>query len=337
MHPLENLLAASWPPSEWQDVTVLVAVSGGADSVALLRAMAAIRIGGRGRLCAVHVNHQLRPGEAEADEALVVELCRRLDVPCEVGRVSIARAQCGGQGLEAAARRVRYAFLQDTAARYGARYVVTAHTADDQAETILHRILRGTGIRGLSGMARARPLGPATLLRPLLGIRRAELLSYLGELGQSYRRDSSNRELRFTRNRIRHELLPRLARRFNPGVVDALLRLGNLAGRAQAALDHCVAYLLDRRVRWDRGAVVIDRAGLGSQPPYLVGELLAAVWRRQGWPLRAMGRREWDLLAAMLSSPASAPHSIPAKRTFPGGVLAEVSEGEMRLSRPACG
>jgi tRNA(Ile)-lysidine synthase len=333
LHPLETLLASSWPPAEWQDLTVLLAVSGGPDSVALLRAMVALKTGGQGRLRVAHVNHQLRPGEADADEALVVELCRRLDLPCEVGHVAIARAGCGGQGLEAAARRARYAFLQDAAARSGARYVVTAHTADDQAETILHRILRGTGIRGLAGMARARPLGPATLLRPLLGIRRAELLTYLADLGQPYRRDSSNRELRFTRNRIRHELLPRLAERFNPGVADALVRLGSLAGQAQAALDRWVAELLGRYVRPAGGGVLLDRAGLASQPPYIVRELLMAVWRRQGWPMQAMGFEEWDLLAAMLLPRPLASVGTAWKHVFPGGVEAEIAGTEMALAR----
>jgi tRNA(Ile)-lysidine synthase len=333
LHPLETLLASSWPPAEWQDVTVLLAVSGGADSVALLRAIVTLKTGGQGRLRVAHVNHQLRPGEADADEALVVELCRRLGLPCEVGHVAIARSGCGGQGLEATARRARYAFLQDAAARCGARYVVTAHTADDQAETILHRILRGTGIRGLAGMARARPLGPATLLRPLLGIRRNDLLTYLGDLGQPYCRDSSNRDLRFTRNRIRHELLPRLAARFNPGVADALVRLGTLAGQAQAALDRWVAELLDRCVRPAGGAVVLDRPGLASQPRYIARELLMTVWQRQGWPMQAMGFQEWDLLAAMLLPPSASSTETGWKHVFPGGVEAEITDSEMRLAR----
>jgi tRNA(Ile)-lysidine synthase len=240
----------------------------------------------------------------------------------------------GGQGLEALARRARYAFLAQAAARLGARYVVTAHTADDQAETILHRILRGTGIRGLAGMARARPLGPVTLLRPLLGIRRAELVAYLDELSQSYRRDSSNRDRRFTRNRIRRELLPRLAAQFNPAVVAALLRLGGLAGGAQAAVDRWVA---DAAERWARpsgpGRVTIDRAGLADQPRYLVRELLMAVWRRQGWPMQAMGFDEWDLLAAMLLPSAGPPSGADRTHVFPGGVAAEATPGEVWLTR----
>ena len=200
---LNPVCAEAWPPSQWANVTVVVAVSGGCDSVALLRAMAALKAGGEGRLCAAHLNHQLRP-DAETDERFVVELCGRLGVPCEVGRMDVGRlAAQAGEGLEAAARKARYRFLKQTAGRLGARFVATAHTADDQAETILHRIVRGTGIRGLAGMARARRLGHATLVRPLLGVRRAELQAYLDAIGQPCRHDPSNLDPRFTRNRIR--------------------------------------------------------------------------------------------------------------------------------------
>jgi tRNA(Ile)-lysidine synthase len=332
-HPLELKLAASWAPSAWQDVTVLVAVSGGADSVALLRALTALKSGGEGRLAAAHVNHQLRAAEAEADERFVVDLCRTLAVPCEVGRVEVDRVRSSGEGIESAARRARYLFLQQAAARLGARYVVTAHTADDQVETILHRILRGTGLRGLSGMARARGLGPVTLIRPFLGIRREELLAYLQDLGQPYRRDSTNQDLRFTRNRIRLDLLPLLARQFNPEILDALLRLGVLAGEAQAVLDRQLDALADRCVRYvGESSLVMDTAALAGQPRYVVRELLAAVWRVQGWPRQAMGFREWDMLADMVLAGENDARDAPRKRTLPGNVQVERDRTELRLS-----
>jgi tRNA(Ile)-lysidine synthase len=334
-HPLETRLAAAWPPPDWQDVTVLLAVSGGADSVALLRAIVALKTAGAGRLVAAHLNHQLRSLEAEADQALVVELCRRLGVGCEVGRarLDLAGPACG-DGLEAAARRARYQFLEATAARLGARFVVTAHTADDQAETILHRIVRGTGIGGLSGMARARPLGPATLIRPLLAFHRQDLLAYLSDIGQPYRDDTSNQDTAFTRNRIRHELLPWLAEEFNSGVVEALLRLGSLAGEVQAVIDALADDLADRCVCQERpGAVRIDAGRLAAQPPYLVREVLMLVWCRQGWPMQAMGFAQWDFLERLLAGCGQSPSELPAKQTFPGGVLAEPCEAGLRLTR----
>ncbi len=370
MSPLlifEQKLVEIWEPSSWEDMTVLVAVSGGADSVALLRAMAVVKRTGEGRLIAAHLNHQLRGEEAEADEAFVVELCRELHVPCERGRVTLSsRGLPGVPGtaqdtrssparrlgsLEAAARATRYGFLTETAGRVGARYVATAHTADDQAETILHRIVRGTGIAGLVGMARTRPLSAATtLIRPLLGFRRAEVLEYLDALAQPYRHDSSNTDPQFTRNRIRHELLPHLAADFNAGVVDALLRLGMLAGEGQAVVGRLVEELAEPCVICETsGAVRIAISHLADQPSYVVRELLMWVWRRQGWPLQAMGFAQWEQLAAMVqyglaaqhgmglapNSPGgqSPPYSECGKRVLPGNVVVERADGELRLVR----
>ena len=328
-HPLESKLAKAWPPSDWADVTVLVAVSGGGDSVALLRAMTALGMGGQRRICVAHLNHQLRP-DSDEDQRFVVELCRRLGVTCEVERVAVDRlAAQSGDGVEAAARSARYQFLEQTAGRLGARFVATAHTADDQAETILHRIIRGTGLRGLAGMARVRPLGHAALIRPLLGFRRAELRAYLDALGQPYRHDQSNADRRFTRNRIRHELLPRLCGQFNPGAVAALLRLGTLAGEAQSVVDGLVDGWFDRYVTTEGPSTVrIELAVLMHEPRYLVRELLMAVWRRQGWPMQSMGWQKWDELSELARS---APP--PTRRVFPGGVTGEVGEGIMQLRR----
>jgi len=158
MHPLEEQLCRAWPPKRWADVTVLVAVSGGADSVALLRALLAVRQPGRGRLVAAHLNHQLRGEHSDADAAFVADLCRRLGVECRTESIAVAQTVRGGEGLEAAARRARYQFLAATAAAIGARYVALGHTADDQVETILHRIIRGTGIAGLAGIPQLRAL-----------------------------------------------------------------------------------------------------------------------------------------------------------------------------------
>jgi tRNA(Ile)-lysidine synthase len=329
-HEFERKLAAAWPPTAWCDVTVLVAVSGGADSVALLRGLAAIRPSGRGRLVVAHANHQLRDAAA-ADAAFVETLCRTLQVPCELGVVTVG--PIAGDGLEAAARAARYQFLEAAAGRFGARYLVTAHTADDQAETVLQRILRGTGIRGLAGISRVRPLGPASLLRPLLGCRRAELRAYLAAIGQDYRHDASNDELRFTRNRIRHELLPQLAGSYHPNVVENVLRLATLAGEAQGVIETLVGELRERAVCVERcenaAAVRIERRAVAEAQDYVLRELLADAWRRQGWPEQDMGRRQWELLAAMLRE------GCPGqKQLLPGGVLAECDDAGLRLQRP---
>ena len=335
---LETTLTDAWPTDSWSEVGVLVAVSGGADSVALLRAMAALKTAGKGSLCAAHFDHQLRTKESAADQQFVLDLCRRIELPCELGHAEPGSlAVAGNDGIESAARAARYDFLRQTAERLGARYVVTAHTADDQAETILHRIVRGTGIGGLSGMARARPLGPAvTLIRPLLRVRRDELLAYLDELGQPYRSDSSNDDIRLTRNRIRHRLLPNLATDYNPAVSDALLRLGSLAAEATEVIDRMRDELADRCVRHptgDASTVEINSRELTGCPRYVIRELLISIWRDQDWPLQSMGFPQWDLLADMLRSCNERDTKTPRKQMFPGEILAEVGEGGLTLRR----
>jgi tRNA(Ile)-lysidine synthase len=308
----EARLHRLWP-GDWHDVTVLAAVSGGADSVALLRALDLATINRPGRLVVAHFNHRLR-NEADDDELFVHELAERLNVQCIVGR---SEPQTAAGGIEEAARQARYEFLRATAAEAGARYVVTAHTADDQAETVLHRIVRGTGIAGLAGMRRARPLCPGvTLIRPLLCVRRSELLVYLQTLAQPFREDTTNAERRFTRNRLRHELLPHLAREYNPNVVEALLRLSRLAGETQSIVDERVAELV-RDVRFESNRVSFEIARFAAEPHYLIRELLVLAWRRQGWPEQAMGFDEWELLADLILSRDTKPGML---RLLPGGV-----------------
>ena len=321
-------LAAAWPADQWHDVTVLVAVSGGADSVALLRGLAAVRLAGPGRLVGAHFNHHLRGAESDADEQFVVELCRSIGLACEVGRADASLAAATSDGLEAAARAARYAFLQSAAERLGARYVVTAHTADDQAETILHRIVRGTGLAGLAGMPRSRSLGPAvTLLRPMLGLRRADVVSFLAELGQPYCEDATNLDADFTRNRLRHELLPQLAEQYNPQAAEALLRLGRLAGEAQSVISGLVEKLLPACVRCEGPSrISIDCRKLATEPRAIVRELLIAAWRRQGWGEQAMGYDHWERLADLVQGTA------PGSLTLPGAVQATRRGDELTLA-----
>ena len=328
-HPLELALATAWPPSAWQDTGVLVAVSGGVDSVALLRALAALKTTGRGRLAVAHFNHRLR-ADAGQDAEFVAELAGRLELPIELGQAdTAATARADGDGIEAAARHERYRFLQSAAERIGTRYVVTAHTADDQAETILHRIIRGTGIAGLAGMRRVRPLGDAvTLLRPILAINRAEVLAYLTHLGQTHREDPSNASHAHTRNRIRHSLLPLLKADYNSEVMPALLRLGTAAGEAQRIIDHLIDERIEAAVKFpDADRATIDCDSLRDDDRHLIREVFIAIWRRQSWPQQSMGFPQWDRLADMVLA------SGPQKQTFPGAISADRAAAILSLLR----
>jgi len=315
---LEQALAESWPAEQWQDVTVLLAVSGGADSVALLRAMAALKKQGSGQLIVAHFNHKTRGAASDEDERFVYELGQQLGLTCEVGRAQPNEAPaCDEQTW----RNQRYEFLQATAERTGARYIATAHTADDQAETILHRIIRGTGISGLGGIPRVRTLGHASLIRPILEVRREQLLGYLKKLKQDFRSDVSNEDCQFIRNRIRHELLPLLVSNYNPQVVSALLRLGRVASSAQEVIEEKVLEDL-----WNQcvhilheGGVVLDCGQLRQATPFLIHELLLRAYRHQEWPLQAMGQTQWERLSEMILTaqdvqPIMLPGSIRAAR-----------------------
>src|SRR5262245_47978864 len=210
---------------------LLVAVSGGADSMALLRGLCELQKQRPLVLRAGHLDHKMRGQAARDDADWVAETCRLLDLPCTIGRADVAEiARSSGRGIEETARDERYRFLEDTARGLDFPAVALAHTADDQAETILHHILRGTGLSGLGGIPRERVLESGVRLwRPLLEIDRSLLLDYLGSVGQSYREDESNHDAAYTRNRIRHQLLPLLASNYNPRVREALCRLGSQA------------------------------------------------------------------------------------------------------------
>ncbi|HXG11648.1 MAG TPA: tRNA lysidine(34) synthetase TilS [Gemmataceae bacterium] len=287
---------------------MVVAVSGGPDSVALLRALVALRPNdARVPLVVAHLNHRLRGEESDGDEAFVRRLCDSLlsigtglELRCE--RIDMAaRAAAAGANLEATARQVRYEWLAQVAHATGSRWVATGHTADDQAETVLHRLLRGTGLRGLRGIAARRGLAPGVeLVRPLLQVSRAEVLAYLESEGQAYRQDSSNLDRRHTRNRIRHELLPLLARDYNPAIVTVLGRLAEQADeiyREQEA--RARALLAEAELPRAGRLLVFDRRRLADAPRHLVREVFRLVWEREGWPTGAMTFAHWDRAAAV--------------------------------------
>ena len=228
---------------------VCVAVSGGADSVALLLALVeanaetktALGVG----LSAAHVHHGLRGAEADADEAFAQELCERLEVPLTVFRVATALRQAvEREGLEEAARELRYEALRGLMASGAVDVVATAHTLDDQAETVVMKLLRGAWTEGLGGISPEVQVQPTVnsqqrtgvggrIVRPMLRVRRAEVEAFLRGRGQGWREDASNADVALTRNRVRHELMPML-RSFNPAADEMLANVAELARDEQA-------------------------------------------------------------------------------------------------------
>ncbi|HZT81950.1 MAG TPA: tRNA lysidine(34) synthetase TilS [Gemmataceae bacterium] len=287
---------------------MVVAVSGGPDSVALLRALAALRgEGGPWPLLVAHLNHQLRGAESDADEAFVCRLREKLAAEHGAMGLCCDRMDVAGQArkerrnLEAVARGVRYDWLGRVAREAGAAWVATGHTADDQAETVLHRLLRGTGLRGLRGIAPCRELAPGvTLVRPLLSATRAEVMDYLRAAGQDYRTDRSNADPAFLRNRIRQELLPLLAQHYNPAVAQSLCRLAAQAEEAcRDQEERSRALLAAAELPRAGGLLILDPAVLSAAPRHLVRDVFRLAWGREGWPLGEMGFDAWDRVAAV--------------------------------------
>jgi tRNA(Ile)-lysidine synthase len=212
-----------------RDDLVLVAVSGGADSVALLHALWQLREQLGIRLAIAHLNHGIRGAAADADAAFVCRLAQRLKLPLVEERADVPQqARAAGVSLEMAARAARYAFFQRAAFKLGAAAVAVAHNADDQAETILLRIARGTGPDGLAGMSPVSQRDGLKIVRPLLGVTRADIVAYLKQQRLRWREDVSNRDPHHLRNRVRHEILPLLERRLNPQIRTALLRMAEV-------------------------------------------------------------------------------------------------------------
>ena len=331
-------LAAFWPPDQWRDVTVLVAVSGGADSVALARGLFQVRETGEGRLVLAHFNHRLRGEESDADQRFVEDLAGELGAPTIIESAPSPPHPLSPSpplAPEAALRDLRYAFLKRAANQTGARYVATAHTADDQVETVLFNILRGTGLAGLAGIPRVRALTEAaTIVRPLLDVTRSEVLEYLQQLDQAFREDASNECTDYARNRIRHQLLPLLERDHNPHVRQAIRRLSLIAQEADEVVEARARRFLSRHKRLWGEDVTIQTRPLRHSPDLVARTALMLIWRWQGWPAADMSFEKWDELLAFAREPAKGdgPHIAP--RTFPGGIRAEKQGGVLRLTRP---
>ena len=254
--------------------TVLAAVSGGADSVALADVLAALHPELGLTVHVLHVHHGLRP-EADADAESVRALCERLGLPFHLERVRVRRpgpgeAGAAWEGLEAEARRARYAAFRARAAALGASRVATGHTADDQAETVIMRLLAGAGPRGLAGIAPARGL----YVRPLLEARRADVLAHLAARGLAWVEDASNRDPAFLRNRIRHDVLPFLAERLDPDVVASLCRGAAAARGVVADLERRAAAALEGAARPGAGGLVIAVSAIATLPGDLAAETL---------------------------------------------------------------
>ncbi len=276
----------------------LIAVSGGPDSMTLLRAAQIYVREHGGSITCGHVDHQLRP-ESGADSEWVAEQCRVLNIPCLIERVELPHRHEQRTAIEEQARNARYDALVRMAQTIQATAILTGHTADDNAETVLHHLFRGSGLRGLAGIPEVRSLPNGLLLwRPLLAIRRAEIVDSLSHYQQTSLVDQTNASSAFTRNRLRNELIPWLERELNPRSVQALLRIAEQAADWQSWIeceaDRCLSAALIEPVT---EVVRLRRDVLMAAHPTLRRECFVRLWVQLNWPRQAMTAEHWLRLA----------------------------------------
>ncbi len=280
--------------------TWVVAVSGGSDSVGLLRVLHSLAPKWNLTLSVAHLNHGARGEESDADAAFAADLAGSLGLPFDRGHWQSTRRR----HFESDARSARYDFLAETAHARNAQAIALGHTRDDQAETVLHRIIRGTGIHGLAGIPSRRVLEPGlTVVRPLLSARRDRIRTYLSEIGQPFREDATNAALATTRSRIRHDLLPGLAEHYNPNVAEALIRLARTAAGSSRAVRKLVRETA--RAAALPGGIAFSCEVMSQSPMFIRTEVIRAAWRREDWPEAGMTAARWERLAklAVLKKP----------------------------------
>lgn len=269
---------------------MVVGVSGGADSVALLDILVRLDLGLN--LIVAHLNHSLRGEESDGDEAFVEELASRYGHPCVVRRVDVASLAAAERlSLEDAGRRARYAFFAETANEFGAAAIAVAHHRDDQAETVLMRLLRGAGGSGLSGMAG----WSGRIRRPLLRVSRADLELYLQDRGLVWRNDSSNSDTDFLRNSIRHELIPFLSR-YNPKVSERLAATAEILACDEELLEQVTASAFDRLATCEEVSVTFDLDALSAEPRALRFRLYRRALREVRGDLMRIGLQHLEAI-----------------------------------------
>jgi tRNA(Ile)-lysidine synthase len=294
---------------------VLVACSGGADSTALLAALLELSEEYDLRVAVAHFNHRLRP-TSNRDERFVIRLARKFELPIYVRREDIrALARRRGQNIEEAARERRYRFLRETARRVGAQRIATGHTLTDQAETVLMRLLRGTGPRGLGGIA---PCVDGLIVRPLIDIERREIEAYLRSRKISHREDESNRNLGFLRNRVRLRLIPYLERSFEPRIVRHLGTLAEISREEEKAWAELARTEEERSILRPGENVSLDARRLAALTPGTGRRIVRAFLGAVKGDLRRFSFRDVEAVRSLAEGREAA---------LPGGLFLRREQG----------
>ncbi len=309
---------------------IVIGFSGGADSTALLEVLCLLRDEYDLTLVPAHLHHGFRGEEADEDLRFCREraACHELELVWErIDGPALARAQ--SRSVQEAVREVRYDFLIHTAVACGASRIALGHHADDQAETLLIRLLRGAGTRGLSGMLPEREPG---IIRPMLKVRRSEILDFLRTRGTPFRRDSSNDSDTYLRNRIRRELMPLLRRRYNANLTETLCRTAQTLRDDESYLDEMArAHFRPDTIA---GGIALDAAALGGLPPALARRVIRLAIDAAGSGLTGITFRHVDAVMDLLPAPGSA-----ARVHLPRGLTVAMVYGRLEFTKgkaPSC-
>ena len=295
---------------------VVAAVSGGPDSVAMLHILNYFKDELKISLHIAHLNHQFRGAESDEDARFVAGMAGSYGLPCTIEAVDVAAYRKQKRlSRQVAAREVRYRFLIDTAGKVGAQRIALAHQADDQAETILINFLRGAGVPGLKGIV---PVRENLYIRPLLTVRRFEIERFCREMNLPFRRDSSNLDLVYLRNRVRLNLVPQLERDYNPGLVPALLRLGEICREEDAFLEEeAVKAYQDCLLKQNLERITLSLECLGRLPVAIRRRVLRCAWQSLAGHRRNLAYFHTEALMDLAGAGAAGTQAV-----LPGNIMA---------------
>lgn len=309
---------------------ILLAVSGGADSIAMLYGMC--RLASRlllERLEVAHLNHGLRGPESDGDAEFVRKTSHDLELICHIQSVSPDVLAGDSRGsLEEAARKARYQFLESVAHRRGLLHLATAHHMQDQRETVLLNLLRGTGLRGLRGIPAVRRISTGLrLIRPMLNIERSAIRQWLSDEGLKFREDSSNEGMEFTRNRLRRALC-NLTESESCQLGSRLSSLGQQAGATIDCLDTAAAQVLrETTLETTDSMIHLSRPRLLTFPEPLIRHTINFLWASLNWPLQQMTREHWLRLSHTIR------RGTPRRSTYPSAIELQIRRGLVVLIR----
>jgi len=306
---------------------VLLAVSGGADSVAMTHVLCRLRQAGRLHcdFVVAHINHGLRGGDSDGDEVFVKAMARQLEMPVVAVSVPVNQyVKENRVSIETAGRILRLKALARIMQQNGCQCVVTAHHKDDLAETIIHRLMRGTGFRGLCGIWPVSEVYEAEFVRPMLGVLRHEIIQYCIDNNLTWRDDASNRDIHFTRNRIRHRLLPALN---NDAVIEQLSELSYKSRRFLLRTEkHAQAIFAEGKLDGAKKEFLLEQDILQNCPPWVFYETMRLVLIELGVGLRRFKKEHFNAIRKLFNEKK-------AKGQYPGGVDVFIDKNVVRIRR----